>query len=223
MGRGNSIIRSYDMEMYSPNTYYIDFTSGDTNETVKEHFINNDRDDFDELSQAEINNEYYSLIGWDVESFMEDYFFNLEKPWDDTWEKPSKGNDLIDDLSASYRGCAVIIAENDDAMILTTDEAEHFHFPIGLVPNFKLEDITEDIYQENSDKIDWYESRGLDYEEKCSKDGKKEYEKRLKKWRKKYQPFMKYFHSHWKNVMSVRTCAWTSTPIKTVGKNYEFI
>jgi len=223
MGAGNPIIRSLD-DKYDPTTFFLDFSNlfEDKEEIVKEWCDDNDVD-FKELSEDEINDHFNRIVEWEVESFQNDYFFNLdEKEMVADWEDP--GDDrYLSECSGSFRGSAVILAQNDDAIIITTDEAETYHYPIGIIPNFKYDDIAQDLFEENIDKMDWYEARKLDYAARIDDLSERAYDKKLEKWRKKYQPFMKMFHKHWGRIMSTRNGPWMSYSISKVGDDYEFV
>lgn len=228
MGAGNPLIRSYDEDLYCPNTYFIDFTDFYSNEerieTVKCHFDANDRiEDYHQLNNEEIDNEFMRLIEDDVESFQNDFFFNLPEPYENWFHKPNEDERYIEELSAMFHGAGIVLAENDDCLVLTTSEAEPHHYPIGLVPNFKYEDLVEDWYQENKHKEDWYDARGLNFDRRCCEQAKIIYQKKLDKWLETYEPFMKWFHSIHKEGMQVRSGAWCSTYLSNAGNNYKFL
>ena len=82
MGAGNPLIRSFDEDRYSPTTYFLDFSElfeDNAEQAVKEWFESNERDDFEDLSEEEIQSELQTLIGWECDYFCDDYFFNLDK------------------------------------------------------------------------------------------------------------------------------------------------
>lgn len=227
MGAGNPLIRSWDEELYSAKTYFIDFSDFYTEEekinAVKEHYESNELDGLDDLSEEEIDILFVEVIlDWDAESFQNDYFFNLDKEWD-IWEKPDKDQTYQSELSAAFRGGAIILAENDDCLVLTTDEAEIHHYPIALIPAFKWNDILEDIHYENIDKMDWYDRMGKDFDAMVEKKATALYEKKLKKWHKTYEPFMRYFYSHYGKGLSSRNGSWTSLSLKEIGKDFKFL
>lgn len=227
MGAGNPLIRSFDDDRYHPTTYFIDFTDfcPDRDEAVKEELISNDREeDWEEMNEDEKDKCYYQICEWNAESFREDYFFNLdEQEMIADWKKPDRQDRWLGECSASFRGSAVIIAENDDAYILTTDEAEVYHYPIAIIPKFKFDSIEDDIWDRECDKEDWYQARGLHLPDRTALLAEREYDKRLKKWRKKYEPFMRLFYSHFKEGLSMRNGAWMSTPLQVVGKKFKFV
>jgi hypothetical protein len=104
--------------MYSPRTLFIDFTEGlDKEECVKEHFEANEREDFDDLSEDELNTEFYRLVEWNSESFIDDYWFNLEEI-DIELRAPEESEKWHDVLSAEFRGSGLVIAQTDDLLIV---------------------------------------------------------------------------------------------------------
>ena len=65
MGAGNPLLRSYDEELYSPKTYYIDFTESYTEESklqsIKEHYEANEIDGFEDLSDVFHSTIFFSI------------------------------------------------------------------------------------------------------------------------------------------------------------------
>lgn len=217
MGAGNPLIRSYDEEKYSPKTYYIDFTEsiGDKDEVLKEHYEANDLD-IESVSDNDKDDTFNQLVDWNIQSFMEDYFFQE----DQGFHEPDETH--IEELSAEFRGSGVILAETDDCLVVHAG-GEPWHFSIGMVPNFKLEDIWDEMYDENRDKEEWYDARNKSFSTRIDTLADKEYDKRLKKWLKEYEPCMRLLHKHYGKHMSGRSGAWTSCSLKTIGENFEFL
>lgn len=224
MGAGNPLIRSFDTDLYQPSTYFIDFTEcyEDKKEWVKEEMIS--RDDyrkFEDLDEEEINQMFYDQLEFDVKDFMEDYFFN--EPFENQYTAPDQKDRYQKDLSAQFLGGATVIAESDDAYILTTSDSEYHHFAIGIVPKFRFEELCEDVDYEQQHKYDWYEARGKDYDAMCTKLAEKLYAKKLKAFLKNNEPTMRILHSHYGKQMSSRNGAWCSFSIKTIGKTFKFL
>ena len=226
MGAGNPIIKSFDSSRYNPTTFFLDFTESypDKDKTVKERVEDIDEEKFEDLTQDEIDTKYELICECEVASFQDDYFFNIdESEGICDWRFPNKHDMYHRELSAAYMGTAIVLAMNDDTLILTTDEAELHHYPLGVIPNFKYDEICEEMWEIHSHKEDWYESRGRDFNDRINELAEKEYDKRLEKWKNKYEPFMRMFHKHWGNIMSIRNGAWQSTSIKTIGETYKFL
>jgi len=208
MGAGNPLIKSFDNDLYDPTTYFIDFSQ-----------LYDQKEHEDELSDEEWESQLDRIIEQETQSFQEDFFFNLPKPFE--FDEPDES--YITELSSAFMGGGIVLAENDDCLILTTDEAVGHHYPFTLIPAFKAEDIAEDWWYENSHKEEWYSARGLDLEERCKEKSIEIYNKKLKKWKKKYEPLMRYVHTFFSDCFSVRTGPWTSLSLKIIGDSYEFL
>jgi hypothetical protein len=92
-----------------------------------------------------------------------------------------------------------------------------------VVVNFIWYNISEELWDEHSDKEEWYIARDLDFDERIRVLTNKEYEKRLNAWKKKYEPLCRLFFSHYKNSLSERNGAWMSFSIKNIGETYKFL
>lgn len=207
MGAGNPLLRSFDNDKYDPTTYYLDFVEMSNKDSENE-------EDSETIYDAEL--EY--------EMFNDDFFFNLSEPFENLFEVPHKTERYIDELSAAFRGNGYVIAQNDDCLVITSSDGDYHHFPITLIPNFKYEEILDEYWHENKHKIEWYEARNKDYDKMCESKADVIYEKKLDKWKEKYEPFMKWFHSVFKDYMSVRNGAWTCSGLSKVeSENYTFL
>lgn len=223
MGAGNPIIRGLD-DRYDPTTYFLDFTDLFEKEKIVKEWCKDNDVKFKKLTEDEIDMHFNKIVEWEVESFQKDYFFNLDK--DEMvadWEEPDDRDRYISECSGSFRGSAYVLAMNDDALILSTDEAEVHHYPFGIIPRLNFDDIYDDLWDENSDKRDWYLARGWDFDERVTGLTERKYDKLFDKWVAKYEPFMRKFHEHWGKIMSTRNGPWMSTSIKTIGNEYKFL
>lgn len=225
MGRGNPIIRSYDNELYQPITYFIDFlntySEEDKIDILKNYCDINDFN-FNDLKEEKIDDIFYDYVSYDIENFTENFFFDLEETIPYNFEKMLCGN-LSSDLTSGYREYGIIIAKNDECIVLTSSDGEHHHYPIALIPAFKYEDIVDDYFTMNSHKEEWYVSRNLDFMEMIESKSLIIYNKKLNHFKKKYEPLMKFIYSVFENSISVRSSAWTSTNLKDLKDNFNFL
>lgn len=184
MGAGNPIIRSWDMDLFDPTTYFIDLTK-DLDEEDDEHFV------FDNFL------DYLEFV-------LEE--FNLEYP-----DRRSK-DFYIDELSAEFRGSAVVLAKSKHTLLLTTTDSESHHLAIGCVPNFKFEDFEEDA--DNEIDTDWYDRRDrIDLlQKKREQYAKKEWNKCFKIFQKEATKILTELHKIYQ--FSVRNGAWMSSQVE---------
>lgn len=227
MGAGNPLIRSYDPELYSAQTYYIDFTECyDLDEFCKKELEKN-QDEYrtlEDLSDDDKYNMLYSQLELDLYDFRS-YYFTSEDLFGNLYTTPDKDDRFISELSAAFRGEAIVIAESDDAYILTTSDSEYQHFSIGIVPKFQFEILAEDVDYEQQHKFDWYCARDNEqgYYDMCIKLTNKLYNKKLKLFLKTHEPTMRTLHKHYGKQMSSRNGALTSTSLKIIGNDFNFL
>ena len=103
MGAGNPIIRSWDEQLFSPTTYFIDLTK-DLDEDDDQYFV--------------------------FDNFLDDLGFVLEEFTLEYPDRRSKGF-YIDELSGEFRGSAVVLAKSNHTLLLTTTDSENYHLAIG--------------------------------------------------------------------------------------------
>lgn len=202
MGAGNPIIRSYDQELYSPNTYYIDFTAMFTKEDYDKEYPNENND-----SESYRDFLYNNHLSFMVDDFATNLYY---EPF--TFEKPQE----------EYKDYHVL-AQTDNALLVVCSSSDYYHCPIGIVPRFSLEEIEEEVHDDNIDKQDWYEARDKDFDAMVEKKAIIEYNKRLKKFLKENEPNMRSIYDYVDGNISGRTGPWTSLSLKTIGKNYKFL
>lgn len=185
MGAGNPIIRSWDEQLFSPTTYFIDLTK-DLDEEDDEHFV------FDNFLD-------------DLEFVLEE--FNLEYP-----DKRSK-DFYIDELSGEFRGSAVVLAKSKHTLLLTTTDSENHHLAIGCVPIFAMENCQEEA--DDTIDVDWYDRRDrLDlYEKKREQYANKEWNRQFKIFHKEATKILTELHKTYQ--FSERNGPWMSSKVET--------
>lgn len=224
MGAGNPLIRSFDPERYEAQTYFIDFLAfyQDDDEWLKEELDSRgDERTIEELDDDQKNEIINNQAEFDIEDFQNYYFFEKENFGNTYFPVDSKDN-YIETLSARFRGGATVLAQSEDAFVVTCGE-DTYHYSIGIVPKFTYDEICEEVDYEQQHKYDWYVSQGRNYDAMCQRLADKLYEKKLKLFKKNHEPTMRILHSHYKNQMSSRNGAWRSFSLKTIGKNFKFL
>ena len=192
MGSGNPILRSFDPEKFKPVTYFLDLSVEPEEGEEPDYFL------------EELN--------------FEDLLENLSSELKLT--NLYNENEYHPELSAAFRQEGIFLLEGELTYIITESGAEYHHLPIAVIPNFKLEDIRDDIEYQEGDKQEWYDARGLDFDERLDKLADKEYHKRLKEFNKESNKILSKLHEWYGKGMSQRSGAWMSTPLVQVGKDH---
>jgi len=192
MGAGNPILRSFDPEKFEPETYFLDLS----------------------VEPEEGEEPDYFLEELNFEDLLESLISELELT------NLYNENEYHSELSAAFRQDGIIMLEGDLTYIITETGAEYHHLPIAVIPNFKWEDLRDDIEYQEGDKQEWYEARGLDFDERLDKLADKEYHKKLKEFSKESNKILTTLHKWYGKGMRQRCGAWTSTPLVQVGEDY---
>lgn len=221
MGAGNPLIRSFDPELYQPKTYFIDFSEEyESKESIVKENCDDD-EEFNSLSEDEIYNRFDFQLERDYENFRDEYFLIDEFFNGKYWLEP---NEHYSELSAEFRGNGIVIAKADDALIISTSDSELTHYAISIIPRFKYDEIEEEIDYEQQHKFDWYCARDKaeQYYSMVERLALKEYNKRLKLFRKTHEPTMHKLYEHWPKLRQ-RNGAWTTFPLIKIGKKFKFL
>ena len=203
MGAGNPKLQSYDEHLYSAKTYYIDFNASlgsDKMQLVRE-YVEDLEEDFNLLSMDRIEQIFHEIISNTIQDFNEmfcDEHFGYEQ-----------ADKFDDDLDAAFRHGALIIAENDDALVCVASGSDSHHYGFGIVPKIKFDDVLEDC-DENENKATL------------------EYNKHIAEFQANNEKTMHSLFELYKDNMRVRCGAWTSTNIDYIeyqksNKNYKFL
>jgi len=192
MGAGNPLLRSFDPEKFEPVTYFLDLSVEPEEGEEPDYFL-------EELNFKDL-----------LESLSSE--LELTNRYDE--------NEYHSELSAAFRQEGIILLEGELTYIITETGSEYYHLPIAVIPNFKLEDIREDIEYQEGDKQEWYDARGLDFDERLDKLADKEYHKMLKEFNKESNQILSKLHEWYGKGMSQRNGAWMSTPLVQVGEDH---
>jgi len=210
MGAGNPILRSFDEDKFSPNTYFFDFSiSIEFEEWKKEYCEQNNVDNIsDEKAWEWISDEEF-------EDFINLFSSFCYKNKVFSFEYSRRNARYIDELSAGFRESGIIIAESRNCLIITSTDGENYHMPIAFIPNFKWESLYEEIAYENDDKIEWYNKRKLSWEDMIERKADKEYDKLLKSFHKEEKIFWQWFKDEYpiQEFLSERNGTWCSSRI----------
>jgi hypothetical protein len=192
MGAGNPILRSFDPEKFEPETYFLDLS----------------------VEPGEGEEPDYFLEELNFEDLLESLSSELELT------NMYGEDEYHSELSAAFRQEGIILLEGELTYIITESGAEYHHLPIAVIPNFKWEDLRDDIEYQEGDKRDWYDTRGLDFDERLDKLADKEYHKRLKEFSKESNKILTTLHGWYGKGMSQRNGAWMSIPLVQVGEDH---
>lgn len=191
MGAGNPLLRSFDPEKFEPATYFLDLSVEPEEGEEPDYFL------------EELN--------------FEDLLENLSSELELT--NLYNENEYHPELSAAFRQEGIILLEGDLTYVITETGSEYHHLPIAVIPNFKLENIRDDIEFQEGCKQEWYNARGLDFDERLDKLADKEYHKKLKEFNKESNKILSKLHEWYGKSMSQRNGAWLSTPLVQVGED----
>jgi hypothetical protein len=192
MGAGNPILRSFDPEKFDPVTYFLDLSV--------------EPEEGEELD--------YFLEELNFEDLIESLCSELELT------SLYRKEEYYPELCAAFRQEGIIMLEGDLTYVITETGAEYHHLPIAVIPNFKWEDLRDDIEYQEGDKRDWYDTRGLDFDERLDKLADKEYHKKLKEFSKESNKILTTLYGWYGKGMSQRNGAWMSTPLVQVGEDH---
>ena len=192
MGAGNPILRSFDPEKFEPVTYFLDLSVEPEEGEEPDYFL------------EELN--------------FEDLLVNLSSELELT--NLYGKDEYHSELCAAFRQEGIILLEGELTYAITETGAEYHHLPIAVIPNFKLENIRDDIEFQEGDKQEWYNARGLDFDERLDKLADKEYHKKLKEFSKESNKILTTLHGWYGKGMSQRNGAWMSTPLVQVGEDH---
>lgn len=192
MGAGNPLLRSFDPEKFEPVTYFLDLS----------------------VEPKEGEEPDYFLEEMNFEDLLESLSSELELT------NMYGEDEYYPELSAAFRQEGIILLEGELTYAITETGAEYYHLPIAVIPNFKLEDIRDDIEYQEGDKEEWYDARGLDFDERLDKLANKEYHKMLKRFKKESNKILSKLHEWYGKGMSQRCGAWLSTPLVQVGESH---
>jgi len=192
MGAGNPLLRSFDPEKFEPVTYFLDLS----------------------VEPEEGEEPDYFLEELNFEDLLESLSSELELT------SRSCESEYHSELCAAFRQEGMFLLEGELTYIITETGAEYHHLPIAVIPNFKWEDLRDDIAYQEGDKQEWYEARGLDFDERLDKIADNEYHKMLKEFSKESNKILTTLHGWYGKDMSQRNGAWMSTPLVQVGESH---
>jgi hypothetical protein len=192
MGAGNTRLRSFDPEKFEPVTYFLDLSVEPEEGEERDYFL------------EELN----------FEDLLESLSSELELT------NLYNENEYHSGLCAAFRQDGILLLEGELTYIITETGAEYHHLPIAVIPNFKWEDLRDDIKYQEGDKRDWYDTRGLDFDERLDKLADKEYHKKLKEFSKESNKILTTLHGWYDKGMSQRNGAWMSIPLVQVGEDH---
>ena len=192
MGAGNPILRSFNPDKFDPETYFLDLSVEPEEGEEPDYFLEElNFEDLLESLSSEL--ELTNLYG-------EDEYYS--------------------ELCAAFRGKGILLLEGELTYVITETCAEYHHLPIAVIPNFKWEDLRDDIEYQEGDKREWYDARGLDFDERLDELADKEYHKKLKEFSKENNKILTTLHGWYGKSMSQRCGAWMSTPLVQIGEDH---
>jgi hypothetical protein len=205
MGTGNPKVYSFDNDKFIPKTFFVDFRSSDT-----EQFIKDNSEDTGILISNEEAECMQDELAW--ESFDE---FLSEIP---SLTFFGTDGERHEELSAKFRGDGIIYAKSENGILVVTSDSEANHIAFGFIPNERYDEILDVVYDVQSQKQNWYNQRGLDFDNQCEKLSEIKYKKTLKTFNKEAklvatQITTVFSDKGFKDFFRIRNGAWLSSKI----------
>jgi hypothetical protein len=209
MGAGNPKLKSFDNDRFEPKTFFIDI-SEDIEQLRKQY-----EEDGEDVPSDET---LYDIAGRSEELNFEDLIESLSS---ELGMKILYGDNNLgrrayhSELTYGFREEGILLLEGKHCFIITSTDGEGYHLPIGVIPNFKFEDLhSEEIY-DNSDKEKWYDARKLDFSLSMEKRAETKWNKLIKEFHKEAEKVLNTIHTWYPKKMGERNGAWMSLPIIT--------
>lgn len=168
MGTGNQKLKSFDNELFEPKTYFLDL--GEDPEEDEEQDYEQERANYEDL----------------IDSICSE--LELEEVQEERH----------DDLCSTFRESGVIIAEGKHSYVITETGSEYRNLPIAVIPNFKLEDIEEEVENPDSE---------LSYDE-IHEEAKKQWRERFPSFEEEAKKILKKLKEWYGDNMTTRNGSW---------------
>lgn len=173
MGTGNQKLRSFDNELFEPKTYFLDL--GEDPEEDEEQDYEQD------YEQQRAN--YEGLI----ETLCSEF------------EMEDMQEECHEDLCRTFRESGVILVEGKHSYVITETGSEYRKLPIAVIPNFKLEDIEEEVENPDSE---------LSYDE-IHEEAKKQWRERFPSFEEEAKKILKKLKEWYGDKMTTRNGSWS--------------
>lgn len=216
MGAGNPLVKSYDDEVINITTFFADTAYQGTVEEFQKQYLHDCGEELSEdhayqIMSDEATDEFaeiFSVDGLIIEGF---------------------NGEQVDSLSAEFRGAGIIFAIGDNVMVVVPTGCDDYHRAFAFVPRRSLYSFWEEAQDENAHKLEWYRKRQYNFEIRMDIIAMQEYKKYIRKCNTEIKKLAanianNYTPETFKKIMSIRSCAWTSSNIdKTDFKRYSQI
>jgi hypothetical protein len=204
MGAGNPKLKSFDNDRYEPTTFFINLGSNFDFESYKK--------EMEEANETEYSDEtIWDMHGEDLELNFDDLVESICS------ELGHKAHDLNDrrnfhsELCYSFREDGMILTEGKQCYVISETGSEYTHLPIAIIPNFKFEDILDEVKCDNSDKEEWYIQRGKDFDAAMEKRAEKIWNKNMKEFFKEENEIVEKLKLFYSKSLYQRNGPWMSS------------
>jgi hypothetical protein len=177
MGAGNPEIKSFDEHLFSPETYYI-------------HMLD---------AVEDIDEDENVIDGVDIVVLEEELIETIQMVNENFEAIEDRDSNMFAELASGFREYGILIGEGEYSYLVTTTDCDD-RFVFGFIPNFKYDDILDDICTQHESEIN----------EKMENLAEIEYSMLLHKFFQEYIPIVKKLGEVYDDIMSVRTGPWTS-------------
>ena len=205
MGAGNPLVRSYDDNRISVQTFFADFSyHGDVDDYIKE---------YEKECEGSINKETaYQMIGDDAYESFQTIFENTEL------DIHGFDGERIHELSGAFRGDGIVFATGENIYVIVPSGSEHYHIGFGFVPRRSWDSFWEDLHDLHAHKRKWYAIRDLDFDARINELTDNEFEKYIKVCNKEIKKVAatiadNFGDEYFEKSFTYRTGPWTSSRV----------
>jgi hypothetical protein len=202
MGAGNPKLKSFDNDRFEPTTLFVDLAGDFDFDTFKNEL---EKESGEEYSDTHV----WDLHGQDLELNYEDLIQSIcselgHKYHDKNYHR---------ELSYAFREEGIVLTEGANCFVITETGSDFTHLPLAIIPSFRFETILDDIKYENSNKEEWYNQRGKNFDAAMEKLADKAWDKMMKVFFKEEKTIVKRLKEFYPNSLSQRNGAWCSSPL----------
>lgn len=204
MGAGNPKLKSFDNDRYEPTTLFIDLGGNFDFESYKK--------EMEEANETDYSDEtIWDMLSRDLELNFDDLVESICS------ELGHKAHDLNDsrnyhsELCYAFREDGMILTEGKQCYVISETGSEYTHLPIAIIPNFKFEDILDNVKYDNSNKEEWYIQRGKDFDAAMEKRAEEIWNKNMKEFFKEENEIVEKLKLFYPKSLYQRNGAWMTS------------
>lgn len=204
MGAGNPKLKSFDNDRYEPTTFFIDLGCNFDFESYKK--------EMEEANETEYSDEtIWDMHGEDLSLNFDDLVESICSELGHKSHDLNNRRSFHSELCYAFREEGMILTEGKDCYVISETGSEYTHLPIAIIPNFKFEDILDEVRYDNSNKEDWYTQRGKDFDAAMEKAAGKIWDKKMKTFLKEENEIVEKLKLFYPKSLYQRNGPWMSS------------